>query len=262
MLLFGSLHFSSALTIMSFKDHFSSLASDYARHRPRYPDALFAFLAEQAPSRLRAWDCATGNGQAATALAKYFSHVIATDASAEQIAEGEAHPKVEYRVSPAENSGLESSSVDICTVAQALHWFDREQFYEEVRRVVKRGGLLAVWTYSHSTITPKIDAAMREFYATMRPYFPPERQWVDEEYATLPFPFAEIPAPDFYMEAWWNLADVLGYYRSWSGVKAYQKEHNTSPIPQAESALGSVWAAPQKPLPVRWKLHLRLGRVE
>jgi ubiquinone/menaquinone biosynthesis C-methylase UbiE len=248
--------------LMPFKDHFSSLASDYARHRPRYPDALFAFLAEQAPSRHLAWDCATGNGQAATALASHFREVIATDASAEQIAAAEPQPHIHYRVASAEHSDLESSSMDICTVAQAIHWFDRERFYDEVRRVVKHGGLLAVWTYSHSTITPEIDAAMREFYAQMRPYFPPERQWVDEEYATLPFPFAEIPAPDFFMEAAWNLADVLGYYRSWSGVKVFQKQHGTSPIPQAEAALGAVWANPEKPLTVRWKLHLRLGRVE
>lgn len=247
---------------MSFKDHFSSLASDYARHRPRYPDALFAFLAEQTNNHSLAWDCATGNGQAATALAGHFTEVIATDASAEQIAEAEPHPKVVYRVSPAENSGLEPSSADICTVAQAIHWFDRERFYDEVRRVVRRGGLLAVWTYSQSVVTPEIDAAMREFYAQMRPYFPPERQWVDEEYATLPFPYEEISAPDFFMEAAWNLADVLGYYRSWSGVKAFQKQHGISPIPQAEEALGTVWANPEKPLTVRWKLHIRLGRVE
>lgn len=246
---------------MSFKDHFSSLASDYARHRPRYPDALFQFLAENVPNAQCAWDCATGNGQAALALAKHFSRVIATDASAKQIAAAEQSHGVEYRIAPAEHSTLEDVSVDICTVAQALHWFDWKQFYAEVRRVVRPNGLLAVWTYTHSTITPEIDAVMRNFYARVRSYFPPERQWVDEEYRTIPFPFTEINAPDFYMEALWNLEDVLGYYRSWSGVANYQQQHGKSPLDEVETELRSVWQNPDIPLPVSWKLHLRLGRV-
>lgn len=246
---------------MSFKDHFSSLASDYARHRPTYPDALFRFLAEQTRKPERAWDCATGSGQAARALARYFPHVIATDASAQQIAAAEQHQNVEYRVAPAETSGLETASADVCTVAQALHWFDWERFYAEVRRVVRPGGLLAVWTYTHSTITPEIDAVMQNFYARVRSYFPPERKWVDEKYATIPFPFAEIAAPNVFMEAAWNLEDVLGYYRSWSGVANYQKQHGESPLPVVEQELGAVWENPHAPLPVRWKLHLRLGRV-
>jgi ubiquinone/menaquinone biosynthesis C-methylase UbiE len=246
---------------MSFKDHFSSLASDYARHRPRYPDALYRFLAEQSPAQNLAWDCATGNGQAAVGLARYFANVIATDASAEQIASAESCPNVEYRQATAEQSGLESLSADSCTVAQAGHWFEAERFYAEVRRVVKPRGLLAVWAYSHSHITPSIDAAMQRFYAQMRDYFPPERHWVDEEYTTLAFPFEEIAAPDFFMEAAWNLEDVLGYYRSWSGTKEYHQRHGTSPIPIAEEALRAVWERPEERRLVRWKLHLRLGRV-
>ncbi len=246
---------------MSFKDHFSSLASDYARHRPRYPESLYHFLAIHAPRRALAWDCATGNGQAATGLARHFDKVIATDASTEQIAAAEAVHNVEYRVAPAEKSGLEAVSADVCTVAQALHWFDMERFFAEVRRIVRPGGVLAVWTYTQSEILPPIDAAMQDFYAQMRPYFPPERQWVDEEYTTLPFPFEPVAAPDFFMEAAWNLSDVLGYYRSWSGVKAFEKQHGESPIPIAEEALRSVWAYPDKALAVRWKLHLRLGKV-
>ncbi|TAE21161.1 MAG: class I SAM-dependent methyltransferase [Candidatus Kapaibacterium sp.] len=251
---------------MPFNDHFSLLSSDYARHRPRYPDALFQFLAEYLDKNLAkphlAWDCATGSGQAATALAKHFPRIIATDASREQIAQAEPAANVEYCVATAESSGLETASVGLCTVAQALHWFDWQQFYAEVRRVVQTGGLLAVWTYTHSTITPEIDATMQDFYQFVRPYFPPERRWVDEKYATIDFPFAEISTPDFFMEAAWNLEDVLGYYRSWSGVARYQTEHGESPLSRAEAALRGVWQQPDTPLPVRWKLHLRLGLVE
>ena len=121
-----------------FPDHFSGVAGAYAEFRPRYPDALFDWLAEAAPSRELAWDCATGNGQAAVALARVFTRVVATDASAEQVQAATPHPRVEYRVGPAEESGLTSDSADAVTVAQALHWFDRPSFYAEASRVLRR----------------------------------------------------------------------------------------------------------------------------
>jgi SAM-dependent methyltransferase len=245
----------------SFKDHFSGLATTYARHRPRYPDALFAYLAEIAESRTCAWDCATGNGQAAQNLAQYFDLVYATDASAAQIQAAEAFPRVEYSVAPAEASGLQTASADVCTVAQAVHWFDFEKFFTEVRRVLKPRGILALWTYTESNITSEIDLVMREFYHEIRPYFPKERQWVDERYATLPFPFEEISTPQFVMEAAWNLDDVLGYYRSWSGVKEYEKQHGSSPLTVVQSRLQAIWGKPEEVREVRWNLYVRLGRM-
>jgi ubiquinone/menaquinone biosynthesis C-methylase UbiE len=246
----------------SFNDHFSTLASTYARHRPRYPDALFAYLAKISPSNALAWDCATGNGQAAQNLASHFKRVIATDASSAQIQAAEAASNVEYRVAPAESSGLEAASIDLCTVAQAIHWFNFEKFYAEVRRVLKPQGIFAIWTYTHSEISPAIDGVMHNFYKEIRDYFPPERQWVDEKYATLPFPFEEIaPLPQFVMEAAWNLEDVLGYYRSWSGVKAFRERHGKSPLGGVESRLREVWEEPNHVRPVHWKLHLRVGKI-
>ena len=114
---------------MSWKDHFSHASDDYRRWRPGYPDELFAWLAAMAPSRAVAWDCATGSGQAAGGLAAHFARVVATDASAAQVAEAEAFGRVEYRVAPAEDSGLPDASVDLVTVAQALHWFEFERFF-------------------------------------------------------------------------------------------------------------------------------------
>lgn len=248
----------------SFKDHFSSLADDYVRHRPRYPDALFQYLASLTPSRSRAWDCATGSGQAAEGLAPYFERIVATDASAEQIAAAQAalcRANIEYRVAAAEVSDLEDASIDLCTVAQSLHWFDFEQFYSEVRRVVKPGGVLAVWTYAESEAPSPIHQMMHDFYARMRPYFPPERQWVDEHYATIPFPFDEIASPEFFMEAQWTLEDIQGYYRSWSAVKEFRKRYGADPTEevqrQSEKLRGNFGAR----IPVRWRLYCRIGRV-
>jgi ubiquinone/menaquinone biosynthesis C-methylase UbiE len=252
---------------MPFNDHFSALANDYARHRPQYPDSLYQWLASIAPAQTLAWDCATGNGQAATGLAGVFDRVIATDGSQEQITAALPHERIEYRVATAEESGLEDHSVDICTVAQALHWFDFDRFYAEVRRVVRQNGIIAAWTYAYveTEADSKLKTIMDDFYYKVRPYFPAERRWVDEEYRMVPFPFDELPSasiPTFFMEAVWNLDDVLGYYRSWSGVKEFQKQHGISPLDDVADALRAVWQqSDQEPIRIRWRLHLRVGRV-
>jgi len=67
-----------------FVDKFFDGAADYRRSRPTYPDALFEALAAVAPGRALAWDCGTGNGQAALGLAEHFSAVRATDPSSQQ----------------------------------------------------------------------------------------------------------------------------------------------------------------------------------
>ena len=183
---------------MTFKDRFSAHASDYARFRPHYPRALFAYLADIASERECAWDCATGNGQAAVALGEFFHHVIATDASENQVANGQPHDRVTYRVASAEQSGLPKASVDLVTVAQALHWFDREAFFAEAQRVLKPHGVLAVWCYNLFRIAPEIDRLVETFYReTVGPYWDFERRLVETGYRTIEFPFAELSTARF-----------------------------------------------------------------
>src|SRR5438128_2266209 len=102
-----------AMSGIGFKDLFSKQAGSYAQYRPTYPERLFDYLAGIAPARESVWDCGTGNGQAALLLASRFTHVIATDPSERQIAQATPNPRVEYRVAPAEKSGLPDSSVDL-----------------------------------------------------------------------------------------------------------------------------------------------------
>lgn len=144
---------------MSFKDHFSTRSDDYARYRPRSPAGLFDWLAVRCEARSLAWDVATGSGQAATELASRFERVIATEASAAQLANAEPWPNVEYRCEPAERSTLDTGSAEVITVAQALHWFDHGAFFAEAERVLKPGGLLAVWCYEIFETAPAVDAA-------------------------------------------------------------------------------------------------------
>jgi len=244
----------------SFKDHFSGHAASYAAARPDYPPELFSWLAGQSPAHTLAWDCATGNGQAARALAGHFKHVIATDASAEQIAQAVPQPGIEYRIAAAESPGLDPKSADLVTVAQAVHWFDRPRFYEAAHRILRPGGLIAVWSYGLFVIDPALDDIVNRFYdGVIGPYWPPERELVDAHYTTLDFPFEEITPPAFVMERDWTRDQVLAYLRTWSAVQRYRHDTGHDPVSLISEAFTRRWgdAARRR---VHWPLYLRAGR--
>ncbi|MEN8175435.1 MAG: class I SAM-dependent methyltransferase [Pseudomonadota bacterium] len=251
------------MTEQTFKDHFSGSSETYAHHRPRYPEALFRHIAGKTRHRHLAWDCATGNGQAARGLAAYFDEVIATDASTAQIAQAVPHPKVEFRVAPAERSGLAPASVDLVTVAQALHWFDFDAFYTEVRRVCRPGGVLAAWCYGLAVVSPAVDEIINELYAgTLGPFWPGERRHVETGYRQIPFPFAETETPDFAMQRDWQAGDMLGYLSSWSAVARYRDRFGRDPLEPVRQALVRAWGGDSVRHRVTWPLTLRIGRVD
>jgi len=247
---------------VNFADHFSVVSAGYAAFRPRYPDALFDLLADAAPARDAAWDCATGNGQAALGLARHFEHVIATDASAEQIAHATQHPRVTYRVARAEASGLDARSVDLVTAAQAVHWFDRPRFWAEARRVLRPGGVVAVWTYWFFSIAPELDTIVRRFYNdTVGPFWPPERKLTEDRYRTIEFPFAEFAAPEFTIEQRLTLEGVAGYIRTWSATRGFIKARGHDPVDALITELAPVWGDPATPRLARWPVAVRAGRI-
>lgn len=254
------------MTVPMKGDHFSGHAADYAKYRPGYPPELFDWLASIAPGRACVWDCGTGNGQAALALADRFLRIVATDLSTEQIANAQPHPRVDYRVATAEASGLPDASCDLVTVAQALHWFDHARFNAEARRVLRPGGVVAAWTYTLLQASADDDqglgACIADFNANVvGAYWPAERRWVDLGYRGIPFSFEEIAAPDFVIRLSWTLADLLAYLRTWSSTQRYIKAHGVDPTAALRERLAACWPDPQEVRSIVWPLALRVGRV-
>jgi SAM-dependent methyltransferase len=246
-----------------FEDHFGVVSRRYATARPTYPEALFAWLAMVAPGHTLAWDCGAGNGQASVALGEYFDQVVATDASAAQLAAAMPHPRVTYRVAPASASDIADNAADIVCVAQALHWFPLDAFYAEVRRVLKPRGIVAAWTYAAFTIDHSAaDAIVRAYhYGTVDAYWPPERTHVENGYRDMPFPFTPIEVPAFCMRTSWTLEQVTAYLRSWSATVRFVAAHGRDPVMDVERELRAVWGDPDRPFDVDWPLTVIAGRV-
>ncbi|WP_061248135.1 class I SAM-dependent methyltransferase [Leptospira alstonii] len=246
---------------MSFRDHFSSHSSSYSEFRPGYPKDFFLYLKSLVPNGKVVWDCGTGTGQAAVSLAEVFDKVIASDPSANQIANAEPRQNVEYRVCKAENSTLGNHEVDLITVAQSFHWFDFEPFYKEAVRVGKKKGILAIWGYGLHGISPEIDKIVDKLYGEIAgSYWPPERKYVEEKYKTIPFPFEEIFPPTFSMKEEWTVDQVLGYLRTWSSVQKYIQKNESDPVRLVETEIRNSWGTAKKRI-VEWPLFFKFGRL-
>ena len=241
---------------------FDTEAALYAHLRPTYPESLFTFLSETVASRDVAWDCATGNGQAATHLTRYFGRVIATDESAQMIGQAPRHPRIAYRVAEAEDSDIEADSVDLVTVASAIHWFDLDRFYAEVRRVARSGGVIAAWTYYTPVFGNSVDAIIQRLaHDILADFWDQRLHYVVDEFHDLPFPFQPIDAPPFRTDMRWNMEDLLGYFETWSSSVKYRQEKGTRPTDLIRDDLAQMWGDPRQKQDLHFPLYMRLGRV-
>lgn len=253
------------------KDLFSKQSKQYASSRPTYPRELFEFVVGLVEEKNLAWDCATGNGQAAIVLADYFKQVVASDISTKQIENAQQKGNVAYYIFPAEKTPLKDNSVDLITTAQALHWFDHNRFYSEVRRVLKKrnggksaGGIIAAWAYGLHTISPEIDKVTFRLYEEILgdKYWPSERKHVEAKYETIPFPFDQIPAPQFQIQLNWSMSDLVNYFRSWSSVQNFIEENNYDPVSKILDSLENAWGGEHRineKRKVSWPLYVKAG---
>jgi SAM-dependent methyltransferase len=243
-----------------FKDHFSGHSAEYARYRPLYPDEFFAAIRRAVPKGAVALDCATGSGQLALGLVAFCERIIATDASPEQIASARPHPRIEYRVAAAESTGLDNASVDLLTVGQALHWFDHDRFGAEARRVVVPGGLLVCASYANCSIADDIDAIVNTLYVDiLDDYWPAERALVETGYRSIALPGEPVPFPALESVSRWTAESMLGYLRTWSAVKRYERERGDDPVTQIEASLLDAWGPGV--LAVTWPLNVKATRL-
>ena len=242
------------------KDNFSKQSDLYSQFRPGYPKQLFNFLIPLVPDKKSAWDCGTGNGQVAVKLSQYFNKVYATDLSAAQINNAEERKNIFYSVENAEETLLPDNKFDLVTVAQAIHWFDFKNFYHQVNRTLKPGGVIAVVGYGVFRINKEIDFLINEFYRkTTGPYWDKERKYIDEHYGTIPFPFKEIDAPDFFMNYNWELEQVIGYLNTWSAVQHYIRKNNENPVEKFSEELKKSWGNVLKRT-ITFPIFMRTGR--
>jgi SAM-dependent methyltransferase len=233
---------------------FAAVASDYARFRPRYPPALYQWLAAQVPGHDFAWDVACGSGQATVPLASHFASVLGSDASARQVAQAEPAANVRYACGEATRSGLPDACADLVTVAQALHWFELGTFYGEAARVLRPGGLLVAWTYNIPVVAhPGVQAAlMRLHREVLGPWWPAGRIHVDHGYARLPFPGPRLAVPTFLMRAAWPATQLLGYVATWSAVAACRAGGGADPLPRFADEIAVCWPADGAALEINW----------
>lgn len=243
-----------------FKDYFSKHAGEYSKYRPNYPEELFSYLSSLTEEHSLAWDCACGNGQASIELARYYDNIIATDASSSQIANAIPHPNINYYTALAEESGIENNCADLITAATAIHFFANDKFYSEVKRILKKNGVIAVWNYAHSDISPEVNNVLQKFaYNNLEKYWPEETvaSWNFEE--NIQFPFKRIQTPEFYMTAEWKLEELINYIFTWSAVQNFIKAENTNPVESIENELIKAWGNDNSVKKIKWKLNMKIG---
>ena len=244
------------------KDLFSRQSEAYARFRPSYPQDLYDYILQFVGEKNMAWDCATGNGQAALALAPFFSRVEATDISPEQIARAIPHENIHYQVCPADHTPFEDQIFDLVTIATAYHWLEPKSFEKEVRRVGKKNAVIAAWAYNlPSSGDKEIDRILHHFYYDIvYPYWDPERRQVENSYSNIFFPYGLLPTRDFHFHVSWSREDFSGYLDSWSSVQHYKDKEGRSPLSLIRFQLEEAWSPDEKKT-FRFPLFLKLGRI-
>lgn len=243
-------------------EYFNVRSNDYKKYRPVYPKELFEFLADIAPANDLAWDCGCGTGQATAALSDYFDKVTGTDDSEGQIKNAIKKQNIIYKVISEETSGFKDNSVDLVTCAQSLHWLTLNKLYKEVKRVLKPGGIIAVWTYNLFRVNKEIDSLIDKFYFDIiYSYWPEQRKHVESKYKELDFPFNKRPAPQFSMEAEWNIDQLIGYLNTWTGVQNYIEFEAFNPLEFIEKELQTIWKKNKSKKKILWPLTLKVGKV-
>lgn len=244
------------------KDYFSSVSNEYQKFRPHYPPELFNFIYSHVKNFEAAWDCGTGNGQAAVELSKKFKEVTASDFSIKQIQHAFIRDNIQYHNLRSEETEFPDSYFDLITAAQSVHWFNFEKYFNEVKRTGKNGSIIAVWGYGLPEIEKEINILILNFYENILKDFWDERRiHVEKKYKSIPFPFNEIPSPEFNMKTKWTFENFCGFIKSWSSVNTYIKLKKEDPTKEFFIKLSGLWEKEENK-EINFPIFLRIGKIE
>ena len=261
MVLIRHAHFVAVEKRLKFHDLFSGHAKLYSEVRPGYPTEIYDFIAANVNHTEIAWDCGSGNGQAATKLAEIFSQVFATDSSAKQIEHAILHNNVSYSVQPSENTNFPDSIFDCVTVAQAIHWYDLKKFYNELHRTLKPGGLLCVWGYTWFNISDDIDDIVEKtLISSLKEYWAPQTKLLQDGYKDLILPYEQITVPSFKIVVHWDLTQIISYLHSWSPMKSYGEKHGDKGMDLLFEGMIEAWGPKIKKRKISMPIYMKASR--
>jgi len=241
------------------KDNFSTQSNLYAKFRPTYPQELYDFMFAQCSNFSAAWDCGTGNGQVPGVLSNSFEEVFATDISSQQLENAIKKQNIHYSQQPSENTNFKDQSFDLITVAQAIHWFNFDEFYKEVKRCLKPVGVFAVVGYELFSSNEETNIVIEELYhGLIGPYWDKERYLLEEGYKTIPFPFKEIETPNISLNLDWSFDELIGYLKTWSAVKHYENDKGVNPVDILKKELRQAYGEHGK---IHYPILFRLGKL-
>lgn len=242
---------------------FSEGGRNYSQYRPKYTRELAEYLADLAPDNQKALDVGCGTGQLTQLLSDYFTTVTGVDPSEDQLRNTSPVPGITYIHSAAESLPADFSGYSLITVAQAAHWFRLDDFYREVHRVAKPGAVIALITYGVLNIEGQIGERFRQFYyEEIGRFWPVERQLVDSGYRELFFPFEELKAAHFWIEADWDLQELFGYISTWSAVQQARQKGDELIITKFANDLTEIWGNPDERRKACWPINMRVGRLQ
>lgn len=245
------------------KDKFSDQSEYYRKYRPTYPPELYKNILKLTHDRNACWDCGTGNGQVAVELSKYFKNVYATDISENQIKNAEKRDNITYKIERAEHTTFPANHFDLIIIAQAIHWFDLNGFYKEVKRVARNGGVLSVWGYGLPRIDKNVDKLLDHFYhEKVGSYWDLERKHIDNEYRSINFDFEKINInKKFAIEENWTMQEFIGYLNSWSSVQNFIKKNKNNPVEGIIPEISKFWDN-ESNKKVLFPMFVKAGKVD
>ena len=221
---------------------FNQDSEKYFLYRPKYPKELYEFIKVVSHEHNTVWDCACGNGQVSIDISEYFSLVEGSDINENQILNAFKKENIKYSVQNSEYTNYSDNYFDVVCVGQALHWFSSDDFFKEVKRVLKKDGTFFCWGYSFFKISDEIDEIIKnKFLNLIDPYWSEKNRILHNEYLDINFPFEKIDTPKIQMSEMWNLSQLTDYLNTWSAVKLYNEKNGGDIVEFLKSKLENHW---------------------